>query len=99
MAESDPFDFQNQVDEADWSLLAPHHTRGALFIVDRELDLVEVATAIAQDDLNRVQIWLGNSQLRRPSEEEEKSWSEDQHRKMAQFLIVQPYVIIQLNRS
>ena len=40
-----------EVSVASWNALKSHADRGALFWVDRQLDLVEVAVSIALDDV------------------------------------------------
>jgi len=79
-----------------WDVLAPHFARGALFIASNELDLTEVGKAIAADDANSVASWLESKELRRPEELEVEGWSKSAHEEFASFIIVQPYVIIQL---
>ena len=53
-----------EVSVVSWSALAPHAERGALFWVDRQLDLAEVATCMALDEaridgkmINMAPIW------------------------------------------
>jgi hypothetical protein len=83
-----------EIDTCDWSLLDPHFKRGAVFIVDESLNLAEVGVNVANDEVEIIKDYLSNEQLRKPSDEEVKNWEEKPHEKMAQFLIVQPYVLI-----
>ena len=46
-----------------WQELQPFFARGALLRVLPELDLVEVAAALAEDDRSRVAGWLASQQL------------------------------------
>lgn len=93
---NDPFDFTNQIDKASWDMLKDHHDRGAVFLVDHKLDIVNVATAIAKDELSQVKLWLDANQLSQVSEEQIKEWESTPSKKVVNFLIVQPYVIIQV---
>jgi hypothetical protein len=53
-----------------------------------------VGVNVANDEVEIIKDYLSNEQLRKPSDEEVKNWEEKPHEKMAQFLIVQPYVLI-----
>ncbi len=77
---------------ADWRSLAPHHARGALFLVHNELDPLDAAEAVARDDTARVAEWLASGRLRKPSDDEAKAWGEAQGTAF-EFLIVQPFVV------
>lgn len=87
-------DLENNVDVAKWELLEPHLKREALFIVDSELDLACVGVEVANDNLNIIQDWLETEKLLKVSEEKAKELKEVEG--SFHFLIVQPYVFIQL---
>ena len=56
---------RGEVEEGEWSWLAPHHARGAVIVVAQELDLAEVAAAVAQRDVNRyMRLLLKNDELK-----------------------------------
>ena len=84
---------KDDIDQASWEMLKVHHERGAVFIVDKALKLIDVGAAIAVDEVNTVKIWLDNGQFKKleeiPSGVDEKIRDID-------FLIVQPYVLIKL---
>jgi hypothetical protein len=85
---------QNEVHRVDWRPLAPHAKRGGLVLVDAELDLVEVAVAVATDQSAAVQQWMEALQLRRPSEDQIRSWQNETEERF-RVVIVQPYVLAQ----
>jgi hypothetical protein len=87
-------ELKEQLKEVDWEALRPHSERGALFWVSPEHDLVETAAIIAEDDLEQVQSWLDQGEIRKPSDEEIDRWDSEPARPFL-FLIVQPYVLIQ----
>ncbi|MCP4915158.1 MAG: DUF2288 domain-containing protein [Oligoflexia bacterium] len=88
-------DLEKQLEQADWGMLKEHHKREALYVVDDDsLDLVKVAVAIAEDDVTFVKDVLGNKKLRKPTDDETEQWDKEPNVKMANFLIVQPYVLI-----
>ena len=76
-----------------FSDLAPHFARGALLVARGDLDLVEAAIALAQDDVTRVEAWLADGALTRPTDAQASAWAEASPR--FQFLIVQPWVLAQ----
>lgn len=90
------FDFSYEIEEANWKLIAPHHERKAVFIISSDLDLAMVAKVMAKDDVVRVEGWLKSGQLRHPTELEIQHWESQKEEKIFNFVIVQPYVIIQL---
>ena len=82
--------------EVMWSGMVTHHEREGLYILDPQLDLAEVAAAVALDDAAKVKGWLGAKAMRRPTEEEVGSWEEeDDGTAHFRFLIVQPFVLAQ----
>lgn len=88
--------FLKELDSADWNLLKDHFKREALFIVDQDLDLAQVALAIAEDSVKLVKDWLGSNKIRKVEAEETKLWEASPNQFFCHFLIVQPYVLIKL---
>ncbi len=89
---------QEEIESAQWHLLKPHYTRGALYIVDQDLQIAEVALALAEDRAQQVKQWLDEGVLYPPIEDEVKLW-DSQDTTLFSFLIVQPYVLIQQGRD
>lgn len=85
---------KTEIEKATWPLLEEHNKREALLIADLELNLVDVAAAIAQDDVQNVKEWLSTEKLVRPTEEMIQSWEENPELGF-KFLIIQPYVVAQ----
>ena len=85
-----------EIDSCDWSLLEPHYKRDALLVVKSGLKLAEVGVALAQDDVEKVKKWQSEESIRRPLKTEVELWEASPHTKMAQFLIIQPFVLIQI---
>jgi hypothetical protein len=82
-----------QIHRVDWKSLAPHAKRGGLVMVDPQLELLEVALAIARDDGEQVQQWMAAQQLRRPTATEAEVWSKETGEGFT-AVIVQPYVLV-----
>ncbi len=57
-----------------WAELQRHHARGTVVRVAGELDLVEVAVAMAQDNGAQVGKWMQAGQLGKVSDEEAHDW-------------------------
>ena len=88
---------KTEVEQADWDMLRQHHEKGAVFIVSGHLGLLDAAVAIAQDKTSFVKIWLDNNELARPTDEQIKNFEESKFKKICDFIIIQPYVLVKLN--
>ncbi len=82
------------LDEAEFEWLKPHIRRDVVVVVNSELDLLDVAVAIASDDVSSVQHWISEQLLHKPLPDELADWNSDQTKRF-QALIVQPYVLVQ----
>ncbi|MCT4642937.1 MAG: DUF2288 domain-containing protein [Bacteriovoracaceae bacterium] len=89
-------EFNGEVEQADWSMLKDHHKRGALFEVSLNLNLAEVANAFAKDYSSIVKLWLDDGDLVKVDDDRATKFAQDEFKKIANFLIVQPYVLIQM---
>ena len=85
---------KQKIDTAKWSYLKPHADRGGLLVVSPDLDLSEVGVLMAQDDVLKIESWLAQQKIERPSEGMLELLEKEPSRTFA-FLIVQPYVLIQ----
>jgi len=83
---------ESEIMAAPWALLAPHHVRGAVFVVDPALPLVMVAMAVGQDRVDDVKGWLAAGQLAKVTAGQAAAWDESDQ--PFQVLIVQPYVLV-----
>jgi hypothetical protein len=82
------------VSEAEWDWLSPHARRDSLIIVEPGLDMADVGVAIANDDVSRVQHWIEENLIHKPSPAQLLDWNLNQSKRF-KALIVQPYVLIQ----
>ncbi|NJN85873.1 MAG: DUF2288 family protein [Leptolyngbyaceae cyanobacterium SL_7_1] len=83
-----------RLDEAEWEWLAPHARRSALFVVDGDLDLLDVGVAIANDNVSSVERWIHQQLLYKPSQQQLSDWESDRSQRF-RALIVQPFVLVQ----
>jgi hypothetical protein len=84
------------LDQAEWEWLKPHIERDAVVVVMTELDLLEVGEAIANDNVLTVQRWISEKMIAKPSPAQVVQWSQNSHHRFT-ALIVQPYVLVQVN--
>ena len=77
-----------------WQELSPHAKRDAVIIVKPDLDLSEVAVAIAQDNTSSVKDWIANESIAKPNANQLSQWN-DNPQKQFTALIVQPFVVVQ----
>lgn len=63
-------------------------------LVDSDLDLLDVAVAVATDDSALVQRWMEVRALRRPTDEQIEAWRKETDESFT-VVIVQPYVLAQ----
>ncbi len=80
--------------EIEWTWLVPHAKRDALVIVTQGLDLLDVGVAIASDNVTRVEHWIGEQLIYKPSAAQLQTWNQNPARQFT-ALIVQPYVLVQ----
>ncbi len=85
--------FEKDLADVVWTDLQPHAKRDALILVHPGLDLIEVATAIANDNVAKVQPWIQESLLQKPTADQLTQWNACPTQRF-QTLIVQPYVLV-----
>lgn len=76
-----------------WAELQPFFARGALLWVSAELDLVEVALAVAQDDQACISAWLAAAQVAKISAPQAQDWL--QRDPSLWSVVVAPWVLVQ----
>ena len=81
------------VDEAELEWLKPHIQKDVVILVVPELDLLDVAVAIASDNTQSVQHWIGEQLLVKPSPESLNRWNTNPNQRF-QATIVQPYILV-----
>ena len=77
-----------------WQDLLPHAKRDAVIVVKSELELPEVAAAIAEDNTSLVQKWIAKGAIAKPTAQQLSEWNDDLQKQFT-TLIVQPFVVIQ----
>jgi hypothetical protein len=80
-----------------WKELERFFAGGKLLYVDFELDLIDVAFAIQQDDKEKVRHWMEQTQLAGVSVLQAKDWLANNCRLWA--VVVKPWILVQLPRE
>ncbi len=93
MAEDLRAELEKMVGPVQWEVLKPHAGRDAVVVVNAQLDLVEVAEAIASDSTQAVSRWINEQLIVKPTAEQLADWNRENKPFMS--LIVQPYVLVQ----
>ena len=88
---------RSEVLPARWPDLLYQFARGGLFLVDPEVDLLDVAEALARDDRARTEQLLEAGALRRASDDDARMLQGSPELRL-QFVIVQPWVLAQVLR-
>lgn len=84
---------KEDIADISWTDLLPHAKRDAIIVVQPELDLSEVAVAMAQDNTASVQRWISEQLIAKPTSEQLTQWNDRPEKKFT-TLIVQPFVIV-----
>lgn len=76
-----------------WAEMERHHARGVVVRVAGDLDLVEVAVAMARDDGAAVGRWLQTGRLGKVSDDEARDWLARDP--VLWSVVVAPWVLVQ----
>jgi hypothetical protein len=83
-----------QILTGQWADIREHMERDAIFIVESDLDLVDVGICVVNDDVEAVRVWLDRGSLARPTRQQATDWDKSSDR-LFRFVILAPYVLIQ----
>lgn len=81
---------------ASWDMLRVNHEQNALILVDQSLDLIDVAFCVATDDAKSMKKWLDEILITRATKEQIAKWEIKPLQDIGEFIIIQPYVLLQL---
>lgn len=85
---------EKEILETTWEPLAPHFARGSVYLLDQDLELVEVGEAMATDDVAQIKRWLDDGLLYPPTPEEATAFAKNSDYTF-KMLIIEPYVLVQ----
>lgn len=81
----------------EWSELVRHFAKGMVVVIDRELDLIEVAERFAADDQTQVAAWIEQEKISRAQDDDARRWQE--HNTEFWSVVVAPWVLVQEKAS
>lgn len=84
---------EKDVAEISWQDLQPHAKRDAIIVIKEELELSEVAVAIAEDNTTSVKGWIGEESIAKPTFQQLTDWNQTPEKQFT-ALIVQPFVVV-----
>ncbi|MCG6935369.1 MAG: DUF2288 domain-containing protein [Proteobacteria bacterium] len=76
-----------------WDELQRYFAQGVVLVVEKGLDLVDVAASFAEDNRESIEILLHSQQLHQATDSEARNWHDSKARFWA--VVVAPWVIIQ----
>jgi len=79
--------------QVDWKEIERFFARGLLVNVGKELDLVEVAEAMANDDRESFQSWMDSGDVARMSDDSARDFARRQPALWA--VVVAPWILVQ----
>ncbi|MEO7165046.1 MAG: DUF2288 family protein [Bdellovibrionia bacterium] len=82
------------IDQAEWAWLKSHLERDALILVRAPLELSQVGVEIAENQVSKIQTYLREGNLSKPTALQVESWNQMPDKKF-QVVIVRPFVLIQ----
>ena len=80
-----------------WSSLQRFFAKGTAIWVDQGLDLVDVASAIADDAAERVDAWMSQGRVAKVSDVQARRWVEQDA--LVWAVVVKPWVLVQDSES
>lgn len=85
--------YQREMASISFLELQKHFAKGILIAVSPQLDLVEVAMAMHQDDAAQIERWMEEEKLVRAHDDHARKWYSEQTDLMA--VTVAPWVLVQ----
>ena len=76
-----------------WKDLQRYFAGGYTWLVAQELDLIDVAYQVHQDNASQVEQWMSSQQLRQVRNDEARRWYNDDAELWA--CVIKPWVLIQ----
>lgn len=89
--------FEEELDELPWANLVHHFAYGRVYLVREDLDIIDAALAMAQNNVKSIRAWLDDGRFGAPEDREVKVWTAEKAR--FQILVVSPFVLIKKVRT
>ena len=78
----------------EWKTLEPHFARGDLLMVAPDLDLVQAAAAMMEDNSEQIKGWMDARQLQRVTDAQAADWAEREPDNLW-AVVIRPWVLVQ----
>ncbi|WP_163832795.1 DUF2288 domain-containing protein [Spartinivicinus ruber] len=76
-----------------WKDLQPFFAAGQVIAVTEELDLIEVAAQVSQDNKSQIEFWLAEGKINKVTDQQAMKWYESDSSVWA--VVVRPWVLVQ----
>lgn len=76
-----------------WSELVRHFARGVVIRISGELDLIDAATCLIEDNAELLKQWADDGHLRRASDDDARDWAEREPEFWC--VVTAPWVLVQ----
>ncbi len=86
-------EFHSQTARIPWHDLQPHYARGAVVMVQENMDLVEVAIQLRRDNKGQFEAWIAGGQVAGVTDEQASAWYDSNPEVWA--VVVAPWVLVQ----
>ena len=90
---ADKQELNQQTAKIEWSELVKHFARGVVIRVETNLDLIEVAHSMSNDDVKSMQTWLDSGAVRRASDDDARDWTKRDP--VFWCVVAAPWVLVQ----
>tara|TARA_B110000211_G_C13623896_1_gene354423 strand:- start:58 stop:375 length:318 start_codon:yes stop_codon:yes gene_type:complete len=78
----------------EWKTLEPHFARGDLLMVAPDLDLVQAAAAMMEDNSEQIKGWMDARQLQLATDAQAADWAEREPDNLW-AVVIRPWVLVQ----
>ena len=85
---------EDELAEVTWRDVRAHVERDSVILVDPQLDLVDVAVAVAGDDTDQVGAWIEEGRMAKPNADQ-LNFLEKHLDKPFRLLIARPFLLVQ----
>jgi hypothetical protein len=86
-----------EVDSLPWLDISRKCDLNNLIVIQKPLELIQAAAALAQDNADAIQKWLNEKLLFKPDAHQLEYWEKENPE--FQVLIIQPFVLIQILKN
>jgi hypothetical protein len=82
-----------QTGQLNWQELEPHFAKGVVITVSKDLDLIEVAAAVVEDNKDQVSAWMESKQIAHAVDKDAIEWG--MRDPMFWAVVSAPWVLVQ----